>query len=998
MRFRNIALVFLMLALAMPAFAQEQRASIEGIVKDSSGAVMPGVTVEAKNEAIGIVVSAVTDANGVYRFPALASGVYDVTATLAGFQPLTVPDVQLSLGQIKKVDFALTVAGVAESVQVTAESPLVDVKQSARSTSIRAEQIDLLPKGRDYTSLVTQAPGANYEAKSNGIMIDGSSAGENRYIVDGIETTNLQSGAQGKGLVADFVDEVQVKSSGYTAEYGGSTGGVINAVTKSGGNAYRGSARFYWYGDATEGARNKSLRYDPVDSNKAQYWTYPEDSYNRVEPGFSIGGPVAKDKAWFFVAYQPTLIDTTRTVNPTTAGTPTANTFDNKNRKDAAHNLSANSTAQIGNNLRTRIAYNNAWGKREGLLPGLSGGDSASAIYAINQTAPTWSLSGQVDWVVKPNWFIGGRVGYYTSNFYDDGVPKQPRFTWTTTNNINFCGTNGVCVPPSYQAPTGFTSVATNSASTKDQQTRLNYQVDSTFYFNAGGQHTVKGGAQIDQIGNNVLNGEQGNRVTIRWGLALSGSRGPFGYYSVRSNAPYPKQGFITEGDVSSTGVGLFIQDAWTVNNKLTLNLGLRTEKEDVPAYSTEPGVPQYAVKFAFADKLAPRLGFAYDLKGDGKWKAYGSWGIFYDIFKLELPRGSFGGDKWLEYYYTLDTYAWDTLVSASGCPPACSGTLFRGPVDFRHVSLDPDYLEPNLKPMQSQEMSFGMEHQLSPVMAVSARYVRKWLVRAVDDTGSQDAAGNEIYIIANPGEGLTALAWSSPKTPLPKAQRTYDSVEFALTKNLSNNWYLRGSYLWSRLWGNYSGLSQTDENGRMSPNVGRLYDYPLMSFDQHAKSVEGPLATDRPHQFKAQLIYQFKFGTSIGLNQYIASGIPVTRELGVISGSNYPMNYLGRLSDGRTPTLSQTDLSLQHGFKIGGSRQLQLELNISNLFNQRTAINKSVTYQKDTGIDFDQQTFYEGKVDFAPLVAKVVKSPLFLMDSGFQAPILARFGVRFLF
>ena len=164
MRFRNIALVFLVLALAMPAFAQEQRASIEGIVKDATGAVMPGVTVEAKNEATGVVVSAVSDSNGVYRFPSLASGIWDVTATLAGFREASVPDVPLTLGQIKKVDFALSVAGVSESVQVTGESPLVDVRQSARSTSIRGEQIDLLPKGRDFTSLVTQAPGANRRA------------------------------------------------------------------------------------------------------------------------------------------------------------------------------------------------------------------------------------------------------------------------------------------------------------------------------------------------------------------------------------------------------------------------------------------------------------------------------------------------------------------------------------------------------------------------------------------------------------------------------------------------------------------------------------------------------------------------------------------------------------------------------------------------------------------------------------------------------------------
>ena len=126
--------------------------------------------------------------------------------------------------------------------------------------------------------------------------------------------------------------------------------------------------------------------------------------------------------------------------------------------------------------------------------------------------------------------------------------------------------------------------------------------------------------------------------------------------------------------------------------------------------------------------------------------------------------------------------------------------------------------------------------------------------------------------------------------------------MEVAFTKNLSNNWYLRGSYLWSRLYGNYSGLSQSDENGRTSPNVGRAFDYPIMSFDGKGQPVFGPLATDRPHQVKAQFIYQLPFGTSIGVNEYIASGIPVTREVGVLPTSNFPVQYLGRGSDGRMP------------------------------------------------------------------------------------------------
>src|SRR6476620_7698904 len=270
--------------LATPAIAQEQHGVIEGVVKDSSGAVLPGATVEAKSAA-GNVVSTTSDATGVFRFPSLANGTYEVSATLQGFAPAKVPGVIVGLGQIKKVDLALSVGGLTDTVTVTSESPLVDVKQTARQTNIRAEQVELLPHGRDFTTLVTQAPGAHNEAKLGGLSIDGASAGENRFIVDGIETTNLRSGLSGKNLIADFVDEVQVKSSGYTAEYGGAMGGVINAVTKSGSNKFSGNVLFNYEGSKLSGESRPTLRQNLSNSDIAEYITYPKDDNTREEPG-----------------------------------------------------------------------------------------------------------------------------------------------------------------------------------------------------------------------------------------------------------------------------------------------------------------------------------------------------------------------------------------------------------------------------------------------------------------------------------------------------------------------------------------------------------------------------------------------------------------------------------------------------------------------------------------------------------------------------------------
>ena len=172
---------------------------------------------------------------------------------------------------------------------------------------------------------------------------------------------------------------------------------------------------------------------------------------------------------------------------------------------------------------------------------------------------------------------------------------------------------------------------------------------------------------QFDRIANDVLDSEQSNLIRISWNRDARPAtcrRGTFGYYQVRSNGVNPDQGFSVEGDIANTNVGLFIQDSWAVNDRLTLNLGLRTENESVPSYTTADGTAPIAIEWGFGEKLAPRLGFAYDLAGDGKTKLYGNWGIYYDIFKLELPQGSFGGQKWLEYYYTLDTPNFDVARS----------------------------------------------------------------------------------------------------------------------------------------------------------------------------------------------------------------------------------------------------------------------------------------------------------------------------------------------
>jgi hypothetical protein len=1001
--FRIAAAIVMALAIALPAAAQEQRGSVEGTVKDSGGAFIPGASVSIKGEAGTI--TTVSGVDGKYRFPSLRPGRYTLTATLSGMGSAKPQIVDVSLGDTIRADFALGPVKTEATVVVTGEAPLIDTKSAARYSSISAENITKVPKGRDFTSVVTLAPGANNETRGGGVAIDGATVSENRYIIDGVDTAQLVNGFNGKALVTDFIEEVQVKSSGYTAEFGGSTGGVINVLTKSGTNTFKGDVGVYFSGMGTGygfGGVQQSptdgrptLRLDPTTSALvAQTITYPKDGYTRWEPGFSLGGPIVKDTLWFFGAYQPSIISQERTAGQGGGGSVT------RTQDVTVQYIAANLSTQFADNFRGRVSFNNSYSTVKGLLPASLGNDPATSNYDVENAYPNYTVGLNLDYVASSSIFSGLRVGYYSQDQTTTGVPSEPR-TIFNTSNIGYLD-----VPVALQRGTGFSSIPTNTATNFDLQTRLTAQLDGTFYFQAGGEHAVKVGGQYDQLKNSVLAGELGNRVTYRWNQSTSGQRGPYGYYSVRSAGPTDyKHGFATSGDQKEDVWGLFLQDTWTIARNFTLSLGVRTESEALPSYATgtyydgSVFIPA-PIKFNFGDKIAPRAGFAWDVKGDGKTKVYGSWGYFYDISKMNQARGSFGGEKWIEYYYTLDNYNWPTMVAGANCPPTCPGTLIKS-VDFRYPSnfagADPPGVDPNLKPYKLQEYSAGVEHELAQSMSVGLRYVHKNVIYAIEDLGGLDAAGNEIYVQGNPGYGFNTTCYTDPTLTVacPKAKREYDSVEATFNKRYADNWSLRFSYLWSRLHGNYGGLTSSDENGRNSPNTNRYFDYPFMGFNETGQQEFGPLPTDRPHQFKVLGAYTFPFGLTFGANYYLASGVPITREAGFFPPNNYPVQYAGRASDGRTPWYSQTDMNLAQDIRLSGFT-ITLGINVLNVFGQQIVTNKFNTQINGSGVTTTLAQFYRG-IDTQALIASqhLVIDPRFGQAWEYQVPRTIRFQVK---
>ncbi len=980
-----LVLVICSLILTASAPAQEQTGSIEGVVRDQQGGVLPGSTVEARHLQIGSTITLTSDLAGTFRFTALAPGYYDVTASLSGFQAAKSEHVEVLLGQIKRLEFSLPVAGITEQIEVVATaSPLIDVKQNTRGFSLRQDQIDKLPRGLDYTSVVPLMPGANSEPKLGGLSLDGSSAGENRFVIDGMDTTGLTTGVPGQALNIDAVDEIQVKSSGYAAEHGGSTGGVVNVLTRSGTNEWHGDARFYFSSSGLTADPRPTLRRNPQDSTKAEYVTYGEDPFTGPEPGFSLGGPISRNKAWFFASYQPVLRYTERTVTFALDGS--TGTFDQQTRR---HLLNLNQALQLGSRLHTRVAFNMASGRTDGILPDQAGRETPVGNFSVIRYEPRWSTSGSADYVVSPRVVLSGRVGYFYANERTDNVRSTPRFVFAYSN-IGYLD-----VPPELQRVTGFTTDTSTMDVIRNRDARLSVQADGTWFLNLWGGHSVKAGIQADWMGNDLDRGSKGNSVGLYWGRSLLGKRGKYGYYAITTNSRYPHRGPIYLGKAEGSTAGMFIQDSWTIRRRMTLSLGLRTERESLPGYVVDKEADPI-IEFGFGQKLAPRVGIAYDLRGNGRWKLYGSWGVFYDIFKYKLSL-AFGAIDAMSYAFTLDTYDWPSLLNDPACPPACPGTLIIGP--RRVISSTKDDIDPALKPMRLQEAVAGIEHQLRPSLSLAARYIHKQLDRGVEDIGSLDTDLNEIYTVGNPGYGRATLAF--PGVALPRAVRDYDAFEISARRLFSSRWALNTSYVYSRLYGNFSGLSQSDENGRTDPNVGRAYDYPVMMFGQDGKPVYGRLATDRPHQFKIYVLYSAPFGFDLSAFQAAATGVPVTREAAVFPANQYPVQYLGRMSDGRTPPLSQTDIYIQKNFTWSERFKLSLGFSLTNLFNQNTTVSKfSTETDFGRGLAINEDDFYAGRVDFQQLFIQQneTRDPRFLMSDSFQPPRAMRVIVKWMF
>lgn len=969
------ALLFTLFTV-VAAFGQENTGSVQGTVKDTAGAAIPGAKVTLSGPALVRSLDATSDKQGDYIFPKVPAGIYTVTVTQTGFKTVKSEDVNVVLGQSARVDVALSAGAVSESVTITASSEVIDVTSSKAATNITERFIETTPKGRNFHSLLIVAPGVRAEPKSGnfgvgGFSVNGASGSENTFVVDGVDVSDIRRGAlRGNDSIPfEFLREVQVKTAGFEAEYTGTLGGVVNVVSKAGSDEFHGEGWLQFTGAALNSRPRGFWRRTTSDVTKNEFFRAREDEHRTFFPGYTLGGPIIKDRLNFFTGYTADLFRIERTV-PFAAGTRTTT------QRVVSHRGVARLDYAPTQKLQINTSY--FWNPVK-VSGGLTGNDPSVAPPASDFSTqggftPASNYTASAVYTVSSKLILEARYGYKYLNDKGGAYGKSPLpfLIWNRPSLASTATLDITNIPTQYRQASGYTNVLSTFFVQKDITTRHNVYLNANYITSFFGQrHSFKGGYALNRLSNDVLDNYTNGRFEIVWGEGISrgsvqGVRGTYGYYIWRDGVRH-------NAKVNSRNHGLYVQDSWQMLKNVTLNLGVRFENEFLPPYTAVVAgnkVPN-PISFGWGDKIAPLLGGAWDITGNGRWKLSASYGQYFDLMKYELARGSFGGDYWHDHYYRLNDPDLSKLSLANPAALA-GGTPKVLDVDNRTVPINAqgqlDGIDPDIKPMSSRQYAVALEHEFRPGLIASVRYTRSRLVRGIEDIGVLDAQENEVYTIGNPGFGATdakkfTTAAGVPLTP--KAVRNYDGVEFRIDGRFSEGYLRRlgynASYTYSRLYGNWAGLANSDENGRSDPNVSRAFDLAPSNFNSKGQNVFGLLGTDRPHTLKLFVNYDMpwsgKNSTLLSINQIAYSGTPLSSTVGYI----VPVFFNGRGDLGRTPAYTQTDLLLAHTISLSERVKMKFDINIINLLNQGALTNVDPAFNRSGSLPISVEAFYKG-------------------------------------
>jgi hypothetical protein len=1008
-------LIALVLSVSLAVGQDISKGSIGGVVRDASNAVISGATVTL-NSPFGMKKTK-TNSLGEYSFTNLhVASDYSLTVEAAGFAVAKLPSVVVSLNQHTNADVQLQVGTTSTTVEVSESTVGIDTTSATVSSNFNESLYKNVAAGRNISSIVQFAPGVDDSmgAGTANPSINGASGLENVYIVNGSDVTDGAYGGfgtysrvfgpLGNGVNFDFIQEVQVKTGGFEAQYGQALGGVVNVITKSGTNDMHGSVYGYFAPQQFEATRPNA---NPLLVTKSDY----REHQGTFDFGADLGGAIKKDKLFFYGGINPTFARNYDIADPSFAnyalGTQVLKIFTPNYTGKINWNISNKHTLE-GTVFGDPSSTNNQFWRAGG--PNTTpAGNPTDDLTTSKLTYGSRTWSGRYAGSLSPNWVV-------TANYSD----HYNQLTETPLHNgYRVTDNTGVQEKTSGSLTYGGLGSLENYESFSHQ-----FTVSSSHVLTLKGSHAIDYGFQFEDQPYNDIILFSGPSFTLPTDPAFKTASGQTQYgaqltrtHLVTSDPTSPIVVRVSRGNYSNPNVQVgsryysgFLQDSWNIGRYITIKPGIRLEQQQMHGEF---------LHYTFAHNWAPRIGLIVDPTGHRKSKFFANWGRFYEKIPTDIAIRAFSFETSVigANYKDPGLGKPADLSPANWCGAAshpCGAGVSGGSLSFQG---DPSFAElvyGGTGAEYQDEVVAGYEKEFSNKFTFSGRFVYRHMRRILEDISGVNAtqanAGvPQQYVIANPNAKLDIFKNFSPCTSgpncdpdsgfndlnqpilgpdgtpdgFPNPSRIYKSMELMVSRRFSNGFQLYASYVLSKLYGNFQG-SYRGDNGQTDPNISSLFDFTNTDGLMGDQYRPGVLPTDRRHQFKLFGNYQWK-QINIGLSWRVLTGTPISKLLDhpvYLNNGEIPVGARGLY--GRSATQFPVDFHTDYTWKVKEKMNVKFLADLFNIGNT-------------TWVQYVDQN---AEINNSPGVANqdFLKPGGITIRDAYTRPFYARLGVRFEF
>ncbi|WP_448567174.1 TonB-dependent receptor [Thalassotalea ganghwensis] len=980
------AAVAMSLSAAMPAMAND--GYIVGKSISAEGTTLGNVTVTITNKTTGLTRTVVTDAQGNYRFPLLPAGNYSLEAKKDGFLVLKQENLKVKPVGSTTVDITME-SGDVERITVTgAVVSTIDVASSESQLVVDVEYLNKVPVSRDVTSVALLAPGtiSGDDDFGNLASFGGSSVGENTYYVNGINTTNFRNGLGGSELPFEMYKSFEVKTGGYSAEFGRSTGGVVNAVTKSGTNEFKWGVSAYFEPDSMRAKSPDTFRTDPDNIEEAgseYYIVNKKDNYGESDINLWASGALIEDKLFFFGLL-------------------------NQNMRDRDYATSSAIYDREAND--TLYALKLDWYITDDHILEFTGWDNSSDLETTkNLYNPDTDTTGE--WYGDYILARGGKTWglKYTGILTDDlTVSAQYSINEASYSNLNQ-GANPIGDKAAIYERFSlreFGSFGLFTPSVQEDK-RTAFRVDVDWYVHD--DHTLRFGIDYEDMDASENTSRAGG---VAWRYQGCDTdlleQGTLDCTQVR------QEFYVNNGDFTTKSNAFYIEDTWQVTDNLVARLGLRNESFE--------NYNKAGDKFVdVTDQWAPRVGLSWDIAGDGESKVYANYGRYFLPVATNTNVRLAGDELYTRQLFDVESINADftpNVVPGSGGQMTVygDGTL-KNTAETVNADLDPMYQD---------EYILGFEQVLADNWSWGIKGTYRNLGSSLEDIaidagfnsmierefGSSCTAcsGFHYYVLTNPGQDVTITTdpdnkrnddgtYTNGPLPLdtytitadelgyPEAERQYAAVDVTLGRAWNDDWMYSFTYTWSHSWGNNEGFVRSD-NDQDDSGLTTNFDQPGL-----VDGASGNLPNDRRHAVKMTGAYQVMENFTVGANFRWIQGRPLNA-FGVhptdIFASWYGVasfvkdgEIVKRGSQGRTPNEWTLDLSASYDYYLNDNK-ITFRADVYNVFNNDSATQLNEENERWAGYAGADRGY----------IGTGEPNPTYNLATSYQTPRYVRFSV----